>query len=120
MKDLSDGHACIPLLPPCQGSSEANLAPPCFARSAATGTGAALSAPTPPHRAVAPHLPRRCASPQVGIRLSPFGGFLSASDSHPYAVTTYLLEELNKWVLCRGVDPAHPLLCVNPLTYKTR
>jgi len=33
---------------------------------------------------------------QVGIRLSPFGGFLSASDSHPYALTTYLLEELNK------------------------
>ena len=33
---------------------------------------------------------------QVGLRLSPFGGFLDASDSHPYALTTYLLEELNK------------------------
>ena len=33
---------------------------------------------------------------KVGIRLSPFGGFLSATDSHPYALTTYLLEELNK------------------------
>jgi 12-oxophytodienoic acid reductase len=33
---------------------------------------------------------------RVGIRLSPFGGFLDAKDSHPYALTTYLLEELNK------------------------
>lgn len=40
--------------------------------------------------------PPNCASrAQVGIRLSPFGGFLSAEDSHPYALTTYLLEELN-------------------------
>ncbi|PSC70848.1 12-oxophytodienoate reductase 11 [Micractinium conductrix] len=35
-------------------------------------------------------------SEKVGIRLSPFGGFLDGSDSHPYALTTYLLEELNK------------------------
>jgi hypothetical protein len=33
---------------------------------------------------------------QVGIRLSPFGGFQNATDSHPYALTTYLLEELSK------------------------
>lgn len=33
---------------------------------------------------------------KVGIRLSPFGGFLSATDTHPYALITYLLEELNK------------------------
>lgn len=33
---------------------------------------------------------------RVGIRLSPFGGFLNATDSHPYALITYLLEELNK------------------------
>ena len=40
-----------------------------------------------------------CLAPlpvQVGLRLSPFGGFLDASDSHPYALTRYLLEELNK------------------------
>lgn len=35
-------------------------------------------------------------SKKAGIRLSPFGGFLDAEDSHPYAITTYLLEELNK------------------------
>ena len=35
---------------------------------------------------------------KVGLRLSPFGGFLDAKDSHPYALTTYLLEELNGWV----------------------
>ncbi|BDA42129.1 12-oxophytodienoate reductase 1 [Coccomyxa sp. Obi] len=33
---------------------------------------------------------------RVGIRLSPFGGFLDAEDEHPYALNTYLLEELNK------------------------
>ena len=33
---------------------------------------------------------------RVGIRLSPVGGFLDAKDSHPYALTTYLPEELNK------------------------
>lgn len=33
---------------------------------------------------------------RVGIRLSPFGGFLNATDEHPYALITYLLEELNK------------------------
>jgi 12-oxophytodienoic acid reductase len=33
---------------------------------------------------------------KVGIRLSPFGGFLSATDAHPYALVSYLLEELNK------------------------
>ncbi|CAK0764872.1 hypothetical protein CVIRNUC_003202 [Coccomyxa viridis] len=33
---------------------------------------------------------------RVGIRISPFGGFLDADDSHPYALHTYLLEELNK------------------------
>jgi 2,4-dienoyl-CoA reductase-like NADH-dependent reductase (Old Yellow Enzyme family) len=33
---------------------------------------------------------------RVGIRLSPFGGFLNATDSHPYALMSYLLEELNK------------------------
>jgi hypothetical protein len=32
----------------------------------------------------------------VGIRLSPFGGFLDAHDDHTYALNTYLLEELNK------------------------
>ena len=32
----------------------------------------------------------------MGIRISPFGGFLDADDSHPYALHTYLLEELNK------------------------
>lgn len=38
-------------------------------------------------------------SDKVGLRLSPFGGFLDATDSHPYALTTYLLEELNKFDL---------------------
>ena len=33
---------------------------------------------------------------RVGIRLSPFGGFLSATDDHPYGLYAYLLEELNK------------------------
>ena len=33
---------------------------------------------------------------QTGIRLSPFGGFLSANDSDPVGSTTYLLEQLNK------------------------
>lgn len=33
---------------------------------------------------------------RVGIRISPFGGFLDADDDHPYALHTYLLEELNK------------------------
>lgn len=32
---------------------------------------------------------------KVGIRLSPFGGFLNANDTHPYALISYLLEELN-------------------------
>lgn len=36
---------------------------------------------------------------QVGIRLCPFGGFLDSTDSHPYALTTYLLEELSKFDL---------------------
>eukprot|EP00887_Chlorella_sp_A99_P005008 scaffold4.g5008.t1 len=36
---------------------------------------------------------------RVGLRLSPFGSFLSATDSHPYALTTYLLEELNEFNL---------------------
>ncbi|KAI3428554.1 hypothetical protein D9Q98_007376 [Chlorella vulgaris] len=35
-------------------------------------------------------------SEKVGLRLSPFGGFLDAHDSHPYALNIYLLEELNK------------------------
>lgn len=34
-------------------------------------------------------------SQRVGLRLSPFGGFLNAKDSHPYALMAYLLEELN-------------------------
>ncbi|KAK2080919.1 hypothetical protein QBZ16_000773 [Prototheca wickerhamii] len=33
---------------------------------------------------------------RVGIRFSPFGTFLGVHDSHPYALYTYLLEELNK------------------------
>ena len=33
---------------------------------------------------------------QVGMRLSLFGGFQNATDRHPYALGTYLLEELNK------------------------
>lgn len=33
---------------------------------------------------------------RVGIRISPFGGFLDATDSHPYGLITYFLEELNK------------------------
>ncbi|KAG7675009.1 hypothetical protein KSW81_002518 [Nannochloris sp. 'desiccata'] len=33
---------------------------------------------------------------RVGIRLSPFGGFLNATDSHPYALISYLIEEINK------------------------
>lgn len=32
---------------------------------------------------------------RTGIRVSPFGGFLDAEDEHPYALHTYLLEELN-------------------------
>ncbi|KAL4420266.1 hypothetical protein ABPG77_003445, partial [Micractinium sp. CCAP 211/92] len=35
----------------------------------------------------------------TGIRLSPFGGFLDAVESHPYAAVVYLLEELNKFNL---------------------
>ncbi|GAB4814383.1 hypothetical protein N2152v2_001429 [Parachlorella kessleri] len=35
-------------------------------------------------------------SDKVGIRLSPFGGFQNATDSHPYGLVSYLLEELNK------------------------
>lgn len=35
-------------------------------------------------------------SSKVGIRLSPFGGFLNATDAHPYGLIAYLLEELNK------------------------
>lgn len=33
---------------------------------------------------------------RVGIRLSPFGTFLGVDDSHPYALYSYLVEELNK------------------------
>ncbi|GAB4814384.1 hypothetical protein N2152v2_001430 [Parachlorella kessleri] len=33
---------------------------------------------------------------RTALRLSPFGGFQNATDSHPYALITYLLEELNK------------------------
>ncbi|KAL4428356.1 hypothetical protein ABPG75_002445 [Micractinium tetrahymenae] len=33
---------------------------------------------------------------KVGLRLSPFGGFLDAHDSHPYSSVVFLLEELNK------------------------
>lgn len=33
---------------------------------------------------------------RVGIRLSPWGGFLNATDSDPVALISYLLEELNK------------------------
>ncbi|KAL4419350.1 hypothetical protein ABPG77_001577 [Micractinium sp. CCAP 211/92] len=36
----------------------------------------------------------------VGIRLSMFGGFQNATDEHPYALGTFLLEELNKRGLC--------------------
>lgn len=35
-------------------------------------------------------------SSKVGIRLSPFGGFLNGNDEHPYALFSYLMEELNK------------------------
>ncbi len=36
---------------------------------------------------------------RVGLRLSPFTGFLDAVDSHPYGLHTYLCEELNKFGL---------------------
>ena len=36
---------------------------------------------------------------RVGYRLSPFGGFLSAEDSKPYASVTYMIEEMNKYNL---------------------
>ena len=39
---------------------------------------------------------------KVGIRFSPFGGFLDASDSHPYTLYAYLLEELNKIGIAYG------------------
>lgn len=39
---------------------------------------------------------------RVGYRISPFGGFLDASDSHPYATHIYLVEELNKYVYLQG------------------
>lgn len=54
---------------------------------------------------------------KTGLRLSPFGGFLDVSDSHPYALTTYLLEELAKLDLAyvhlveprtAGVDDVDP------------
>lgn len=35
-------------------------------------------------------------SKRVGLRLGPFGGFLNATDTHAYALNTYLMEELNK------------------------
>lgn len=42
-------------------------------------------------------LPLPCPVPvQTGIRLSPFGGFLSAQDSDPVGSISYLLEQLNK------------------------
>ena len=44
---------------------------------------------------------------RVGYRLSPFGGFLDAHDSDPYASVTYMIEELNKL----GVAYVH---CVEP------
>jgi hypothetical protein len=47
---------------------------------------------------------------RTGIRLSPFGGFQNAIDSHPYALTTYLLEELNKWVVGARRHRTHALL----------
>lgn len=37
-----------------------------------------------------PHTPCACR------RLSLFGGFQNATDEHPYALGSYLLEELNK------------------------
>ncbi|KAL4440482.1 hypothetical protein ABPG75_003483 [Micractinium tetrahymenae] len=37
---------------------------------------------------------------RVGIRLSMFGGFQNATDEHPYALGSFLLEELNKRGLC--------------------
>ncbi|KAI7840032.1 hypothetical protein COHA_006238 [Chlorella ohadii] len=36
---------------------------------------------------------------KTGIRLSPFGGFLSAQDSDPVGSISYLLEQLNKYNL---------------------
>ena len=33
---------------------------------------------------------------RVGIRLSPFGGFLSAQDDDPVALISHLLTALNK------------------------
>eukprot|EP00889_Picochlorum_renovo_P006968 jgi/Picre1/33998/NNA_001475.t1 len=36
---------------------------------------------------------------RVGYRLSPFGGFLDAHDSHPYASVSYMIEELNRFGL---------------------
>ncbi|PRW44569.1 12-oxophytodienoic acid reductase [Chlorella sorokiniana] len=36
---------------------------------------------------------------KTGIRLSPFGGFLSAQDSDPVGSVSYLLEQLNKYNL---------------------
>ena len=41
-------------------------------------------------------LPASASALQTGIRLSPFGGFLSAQDSNPVGSTSYLLEQLNK------------------------
>ena len=61
-------------------------------------SNASLASPPPAPQSnppTCPHSPT-CCHWQVGIRLSPFGGFLDGSDSHPYALTTYLLEELNK------------------------
>lgn len=48
---------------------------------------------SPPSVSLQPLLP---PGVQTGIRLSPFGGFLDAVESHPYAAVVYLLEELNK------------------------
>jgi 2,4-dienoyl-CoA reductase-like NADH-dependent reductase (Old Yellow Enzyme family) len=51
---------------------------------------------------------------RVGIRISPFTGFLDAVDSHPYALHTYLCEELNKFGLAyvHMVGAAAPTCCV--------
>ena len=47
---------------------------------------------------------------RVGIRISPFGGFLDADDDHPYALHVYLLEELNKRDLAyvHFIEPRDP------------
>ncbi len=60
-------------------------------------------------------------SDRVGIRISPFTGFLDALDSTPYATHVYLTEQLNKYNLAylHMVEPRviGGCMCIKAGTY---